>query len=241
VKINIKNLAIYPSATWDVIGFSIIEYSPIKGYNLLKLFQSCRGYIGQNLYDIKNKKTTTPRGYHFTNNKFSYKTGLTYVAIRFNPSNTTEKNTFLSEKSLKWLNKFEEQAGVKLSTIATTQDPNVFIIIGSTYWKNSCWKLMLYTFLIKCMYYKNHKQCNPEYWQQLDKRHPTITNTNNLDIFLSKVATSWKDEIFSKEIYGKDLISMTHYHNGFNAICYGNNPPMAKLLGIPEGITPCVV
>ena len=206
MKLNIKNLNKYPWGTWDSTGFSIIEYSPIKGYNLLKTFQSCRGYIGQNLYDMKNKKTTTPRGYHFTNNKYSYKTGLTYVAIRFHPQESF-KTTFLLEKSLQWINKLEEQAGVKLSVIATTQNSNIFIIIGSSYWKNSCWKLMLYTFLIKCMYYKKVKECNPEYWQQLDKKNPT-TGISNLDQLLSKVATSWKEEIFSKEIYGKDLISI---------------------------------
>jgi|ERR1035437_10263126 hypothetical protein len=236
MKIHLNNLDNHkPEKTWNgttfkSIQFSNIDWSPLKGYDIVRIFNTCRGYIGQSLYDLKTNRVTTPSVLAFSSKKFKYKTGLTYVAIRFNEQDI-EKKIFLLEKSLQWLNSLEEQTKVKLSTIATTQDPDIFVVIGDGNWKNSCWKLMLYTFLIKCMYYKVPGQCNPEYWKQLNRKNPK-TKISNLDQLLSKVDTSWKKEIFSTTVYGNDLKNMTHYHNGFEAICKGANPPMAKLLGV---------
>jgi hypothetical protein len=228
-KVKIHNFAKYPAQQFGGLYFSIVEYKNAK-YNLVKLLQSCRGYIGQGLYDLKTKVKSLPNyyeGYTLPLN-YEYKKGFTYIAI------DTGGNKPYSEqllKSLDYIHKFEKRAGVKLSEICLTNKPNVYMIVGSKYWKDSCWKIMLYTFLLKTACFKNPKECNPEYWNNLRKVNPK-TNETNLEVLLRQVKTPPENEIFHTSVYGVGLKNNTHENNGFNSICRGLNPPMAKALGV---------
>jgi hypothetical protein len=228
-KIKIHNFGKYPAQQFKGLYFSVIEYKNAK-YNLVKLLQSCRGYIGQGLYDIKAKVNSLPDWYigYALPKDYEYKKGFTYIAI------DTGGDTLWSEqllKSLDYIHEFEKQANVKLSEICLTNKPNVFMIVGSKYWKDSCWKIMLYTFLLKTACFENPKKCNPNYWENLLKVNPKTKETN-LNVLLKQIKTPSEDEIFDKTVYGYKLVANTHENNGFNSICSGLNPPMAKALGV---------
>jgi predicted NBD/HSP70 family sugar kinase len=158
---------------------------------------------------------------------WNYKTGAMYLPIMFPSASNRKQNLF---KNLAWLNKWEEQAGVALSVILETQDPNVVVVKGSKYWKDSCWKMTLWTYLVKCACYVIPRRCDNSFWTEgLD----TISNGKpNIDHFLANVKQHYSKEIFDKRIYGPYLRENTHALHGFLSICTGWNPPMAKALGI---------
>lgn len=219
--IKLLNLENYPVIfNHDGVLFSLVHQTD-QGLRLERKFIKCREYIGQAIYDKKTKKTTT---YNFdtqVSKQYSFKTGNTLIALNF--KGLENRKAYL-KKHLIWLHKWETQAGVSHSEILDTQHPDVLVIKGDGKWKDSCWKITLYTFLIKCCCYYRAKNCNNDYWSHLNRG-------KNLNILLSKVQTPWEEEIFSMEVYGPMLNFNTRAKNGFLTILTGQNPPMEKLLG----------
>ena len=111
----------------------------------------------------------------------------------------------------------------------------MYTLISSKYWKDSCWKIMLFSFLVKCMSYEDPKTCDIQYWNTLNKTNPK-TKVSNLDKYLSQIKNPHKDEVFKPEVYDYPQMKWanTHHPNGFHNIAWGTNEPMRKLLGITQ-------
>lgn len=227
-KIHLDTTQIKTSTDYDFGGlkFSIADYQN-KKYILMRKFINCRGYIGQSILMLKTESSYM-KNYMAScalPDNYRYKSGYTYFVVKFKDKNNEKKN-FLAH--LDWLHKWEKQANVKLSEIVATQDPNIFVVIGSKYWKDSAWKFMLWSFLIKSMCYSNPDDSEPWYWRALN-------NKKNIDIFLSHIKMPYSEEIFDKKIYGPKYETNSHGSNGFYAIATGQNEPMRTLLGINRG------
>lgn len=205
-------------------------------FKIVSHIQRCRGYMGQYLLSIKQHENKVANWERFPEkmNDFTYKRGCTYIGVRVHKK---EKNKFL--KNIEWLHGREEKAGVKKSEVMETNIPNLYIVKGAKYWKDSCWKIMLYTFYIRCCAdYTNPKKPLPStnefyYW-------PNLIKNENEGKLLANVKMHWKKEIFDNKLFyvqkspwydGYETIGK-HNLEGFNSICSNKNPPMAKLLGI---------
>lgn len=222
--IKLTSVGNYPKDTpWYI---TILDYcKKDKVFKPVKGFGTCRGYIGEGLLYNKNPRKEHDNPWNTKN--YNYKTGDVYVALTLNESNLNKLKS-----NIKWLNNRESKSGLKKSTIVKTNVDNVYVVKGSKFWKDSAWKIMLYTFYIKCCCIYN----NPEeakdysenmYWDVLKKN-------DNEKKLLSKLKI--KREIFDEKVFSKqnpwDNRAGAHDKEGFVSICQGKNPPMAKLLGL---------
>lgn len=221
-KIKIVNLNTVSSGFGSCFEVSILNRNRDIFISLLR-FSSCRSWMCDNLFTQKSgSKAKT--SYPFSE-PLNIESGNTYIAVK-----TTKEGIENTLKNLEWLNKKEEQAGVKKSVIFATQNPYIFIVAGAGHWKNSCWKMMLYTFYIKCMTCKIPTNCDFSYWE------PLLYKDNEAKL-LGNVKMKKEKEIFCTSVYGKGLLYGVHDKEGFRSICSGRNPPMAKLLGV----SPCEI
>ena len=223
--INIDNLNDYHHYESDEILFSHLQYKD-KKYFLVINWGGCRTYLSQALMGKKLNLKLVVSDKQLPLN-WSYKTGPMYLPMKFHSTSKHKQNLF---NHLAWLNKWEEQAGVVKSRVYETQDPNVVVVEGSKYWKDSCWKMTLWTYLVKCACYTSPKKHDYKYWTNgLDLHSNGIPNIDHL---LANVKQHYSKEIFDKRVYGPHLKENTHTLHGFFSICTGWNPPMAKALGI---------
>lgn len=199
---------------WTGHRFSLLEKIGPDTYKSLLPFIGCRSYMCDTLFNHKNPTYATKPSYPF---EYDYKKGSIFVGVQF--SDKKQKKTFF--KNLHILHAKETQAKVKKSIVYETQEELFVVVEGSKYWKDSCWKMMLYTFYIKTIGYENPKDCDTSYWKALDGKE---------DQLLSKLKI--QREIFHPSVYGEDNSYGRHSREGFVAICSGSNPPMAKLLGV---------
>lgn len=203
-------------------GFNI-SIASHKGriYKQLTPFTSCRSWICDVLFMIKNPTYKDARlTYEFV---FPVKEKNTNILISGN-----KENIEYFHKNIQWLHDKEDKAKVKRSIVFTTQNSNALLIKGGAYWKNSCWKYMLYTFYLKCCMYENPETCDKLYWN-----HLLSLNKNKKvkeDVLLSRVKC--RKELFDKTVYGENNNLGRHAYEGFVSICNGNNKPMAKYLGV---------
>ncbi|UOF80669.1 hypothetical protein [Caudoviricetes sp.] len=203
---------------WSTLSFSLIEKKESEYIPLIGLF-SCRSWMCDSLFTLKNKKWKGGKPtYPF---EFDYKKGNIYVGVQFR--NVLDKQVFL--ENVPKLQEKEKQAKVRTCKVYETQISNVLVIEGSKFWKDSCWKMMLYTFYIKTFTSKNPKSIDMSYWNTL--------KGGNEDKLLSKVRMSPSSEIFDDSVYIGQT-SGRHSLEGFVSICSGRNPPMAKLLGVVD-------
>jgi hypothetical protein len=147
---------------------------------------------------------------------------------------------------LEWLHEREKKAGVRKSIVVETQKKDVFMIVGSKYWKDSCWKIMLYTYFVRCISVfedpnKPTQSTNEDtYRDSLNKK--SKKGISKEDVFLSQVKNPV--EIFDKTVFtvkedpnywgnGEKIKTFVGWHDyeGFHSICTGKNAPMAKHLG----------
>lgn len=216
VKITSKVDSFFPSTF-----FSMASKDVNGDFTVLQSLTSCRGWMGDALLKLKfpNIKYTP----NFKLPKYyNYHSGNTYVAIGMKNKNDLE--TFLI--NLPILHEKEKKARLKRTEIFKTGTENLYIIQGSKYWKDSCWKIMLYTFYLKTLVYKNPKLCDTIYWESL--------GDGKEDKLLSHIKI--QREIFdTKTVYNQNGPfgrGGAHEKEGFVSICKGLNPPMAKLLGV---------
>lgn len=208
-SVHVKNL---PKFNYG-IEFSILEQTESGVFKPLLPFSSCRSFMCDTLFSIKNKKYKVKPSYNF---HLDYKKGSIYVAL----SAPVERiKQFID--SIHSLHEIEKKAKVRRSVVYKTQLPNCIIIKGSSHWKQSCWKMMLYTFYLKTFCYTKPKEVDTNYWEALSR--------GNEEILLSKIKI--KREIFSSKVYVKQSMGR-HDLEGFVSICRGRNPPMTKLLGV---------
>lgn len=207
----------YKETKWKYLEFSLLNKTNI-GYKPLLDFASCRSWMCDGLFVLKNKNWRGGKTREFS---LEYNKGNIYIGVAF--SNEQQKQQFIS--NIPNLREKEKQAKVSPCTVYATQYPLVLIVKGSKYWKDSCWKMMLYTFFIKTFAYKNPKDVDERYWKALSE--------GNEETLLSKVRMKASAEIFDNEVYRNQLYGI-HDKEGFVSICTGRNPPMAKLLGVKE-------
>lgn len=203
---------------WKHYAFSLLEKIDNGRYKTLLPFSSCRSYMCDGLFMIKNPTyTTTPSFFKAFN--FNPKKGHIYIGIDF--KDDVQKNVFF--RNLSFLYEREMKAKVRKSKVMATQEPLTVVVEGSGYWKDSCWKMMLYTFYLKTLAYKDPYTCDAHYWTHIRKN-------NNEEILLSKVKC--KKEIFHPSVYGENNNRGRHDCEGFVSICCGKNKPMADYLGV---------
>lgn len=202
-------------------GYTIPEYTAQqvallekvgKIYSVVVLFAACRGWMSDSLHALK---TTGKLGTYLTkpSETFTHKSGHTYIGVSFN--GVAQKKVFLSQLDV--LAAKETQANVRKTKFYQTQDPLMLVAECSKYWKDSIWKIQLYTFYLRCMCYPkmSHYPCT---WGKLSHK-------GNEGKLLSKIRTGGEYFVPGLGIHGQ---------TGPDAICGGQNPYMAKLLGVTE-------
>ena len=141
--------------------------------------------------------------------------GHTYIIITV----SSQKNAENLQKHMSILHEKEAIAGFRYkSKLYSTIDKDIWVVKGPKQWKDSCWKIMVYTFYIKTLMYNDPKTVDKGYWAALEPHE---------DKFLKNVKMPPEAEIFTEE-----TINNMHDATGFCSIVRGSNPEMAKLLGI---------
>jgi len=211
-------------------GFSIALCTRIGNkVKVVSLNSSCRAYLSDRLYYHKNQTgelKTDNTGYRKYDNKipdFNKDFGYTYIQLTMSPTN---KRHFLA--NLPWLHDIEDKMGIRRTEVLRTVSKAVFIVKASKHIKNSCWKIFLYTFYLKCAMFENPYDCQPGYWDALQHK-------GNEPIYWANMK---KDtEVFDIPTYKG---GSPHGRPGFCEISQGYNPVMARILGVndipyPEG------
>lgn len=199
---------------WGGHIFSLLGKTGDSTYKALLPFMSCRSYMCDTLFNHKNPTYRYKPSYPFD---YDYKKGSIFIGVRFQDKN--QKSVFFH--NLYILHAKETQAKVRKSIVYETQHDLYVVVEGSKFWKDSCWKMMLYTFYIKTIAYNNPKDCDKSYWKALNGKE---------DKLLSKVKI--QTELFDSSVYGVNNDTGRHNREGFVSICSGLNLPMAKLLGL---------
>lgn len=228
-SIKVDNLRRYGD-----LSFGLADINPTtKLLTKAATLSSCRAYMADSLFTLKNKDKTT-RGHGYLEAWYPWQKGHTYVLVEV-PDNHLKH--FLS--NLGFLHAKEEKAGVaksKVFKVELKDTKNMFLVKGSGHWKNKCWSMLLYTFYIKCMVVENPTAINLNgekyYWDAL-RKHDSDGVTNE-DKLLKSV--KMRKEIFSTEVFGNKLNTGVHDREGFVSICTGKNPPMSKLLKLNTGV-----
>lgn len=210
-----------PKFSFNSYTFSLLsrEGNTVKA---LLPFVSCRSYMCDNLLKLKLPKYASKPCYPFD---YNYKSGDIYVGIKLASEN--QKQTFINNISK--LHEIETKAKVKKSVVYKTNENLILVVEGSKFWKDSCWKIMLYTFYLKTFGYTDPRSVDTWYWAALDKCNP-ITDKTNEEVLISKIKKT--KEVFHKSVYGVNFDRGMHDREGFVSICRGLNRPMAKFLGV---------
>lgn len=210
------------------IGFRCFAAIKREDNNYEPVFQahSCRSYIGEALFHIKatkffpktspyNNPNSAPQ--QFTH-KFNYLEGDTHIGL----VNSVEAiSSFVL--NFKRLNKIEEDFNIPLSTYTIMENyPNMVIVTGSGMWKDSCWKIQLYTYILKTLF------CNED--SLPEQEYAKLVNKNYKQLF-GNIKMKPEEEVFDVEFYSRDTF-FRHTMTGFVSICQGYNEAMAKVLGI---------
>jgi hypothetical protein len=193
-------------------SFNQLEKITPTTFESLIHFTSCRTYMADALYSIKTGKLNVT--YPFKSKTYDHTKGFTYIGITFLDEHM--RDTFI--KNMNFIHGKETKAKVRKTTLMETSHPLVIIVSGSKYWKDSCWKIQLYTMYLRMMCYV---ACNYDSYTYMVN---TITKNGNEDTLLSKLKI--KKEVFTSMKAG------VHVSTGPYAICQGLNPDMAKLLGV---------
>ena len=182
----------------------------VEGKNMLAVvseFASCRGWMSDLIHEIK----TNPEGRGAAIAKYDIYKDHTYIGITF--MNREMKDTFLHNFNV--LHSKEGLACVRKSAIYKTSEDLVLVIKGSKYWHDSCWKIQLYTFYLRCMCYKDLDYYRST-WDGLNRGSNEIAMLSNVR--------------HNKEVFTS--VTSIHGQTGPDAICNSQNPDMAALLGV---------
>ena len=221
------------------IRFTMLNKKEDGDYEPHFILVDCRSYMGEALFHLKaskqfkkgsalNRADTAP-GYQF-DVTFDYLNGNTIIGlsiplIGFNNQKTNYSELF--EKNFQKLNLIEEEFDIPLSTysFASMNSKDDFIVVeGSGMWKDSCWKIQLYTYMLKTFCFNDDTVPEKEYLQLIKK---------NFKELFGNVTMKPEEEIFDPSVYVNDTYRR-HTMTGFVSICQGDNPLMSKLLGISK-------
>jgi hypothetical protein len=212
------------------LSMAFFEHDKIKNrYEQKSELAPCRSYLSDIIFDLKNK---LPHVSTFSKNcTFDIKNDPTYIGLWFSDKHWEalgDKETFL--KNLKHINEIEKQADVEPTIVFKTKHPELLIVKADKTWKDCCWKISIYSFLLKTYSYSSRKITNETYWNLFTKYKK---------IWLSNIKED--KEIFDKETFkscwDKDAYyqyNTVHVLVGFISIANNLNPVMTKLLGIKK-------
>lgn len=189
-------------------------------YNALEEMVTCRAYMAEYLFKLKFfNGRNVPHNYK----NYNYKKGNMYLAV-----NVT--NPYIFKAKLSWLHSKEAQAKVKKTKVFETQEKSVYLLEASKYWKDSAWKMLLYTYYIREMQGGGWI----DYTEVIEKKaNDTQTNEDRL-LFNLKKQNEFADPAIFIQQGSWDSRFGTHDKEGFVSICTGKNPKMAKLLGVND-------
>jgi hypothetical protein len=139
--------------------FSQLDIAEDGTFNMLLDFFNCRTYMSDCLYDLKTGNEISIQKNRYTDLKFDYLTGKTYIGIEF--VDTDQLNIFMS--NLQYLYDKEDIAEVSRSIVHTTKYPQTIVVEGDGNWKNCCWKIQLYTYYLRSLCYTNPKEFDKGY------------------------------------------------------------------------------
>jgi hypothetical protein len=220
--------------TWDYgshrVRFTMLNKKEDGNYEPHFILVDCRSYMGEATFQLKALKNFPKEhifhkdstGYQFEKD-YNYLEGNTIIGI--NISTASHKEYF--ESRFNELNKIEEKFNIPLSTysFATHKTVDDFIVVeGSPMWKDSCWKIQLYTYMLKTLCYSEDDIPENDFYKLMKKNYKNL---------FGNISMNPEDEIFDLSVYGNDTYRR-HIMTGFVSICKGNNSPMSKLLGISK-------
>lgn len=198
---------------WD--GFKM-GVGDVKGkvFTLKSRYSSCRAWIGDALPPLRDYTVKFKSSFPL-DPTYNWTKGKTYILVW--ASKDEYENTL---KNLNWLHEMERTAKVGLTKIYKTDKKNNYLFEGSSHWKNTAWKIMFYTYLLKCTLREDPN--SGEY------HRPYVVR--NIPQLLSKAKC--KVEVYDSSVFGEFKSSSFHDREGFVSICAGYNKPMAELLGV---------
>lgn len=207
-------------------GLGLANYLGNNKFNIGFVSSTCRAYMSDFIFYEKNKNKAnfnyTPY-YKSVNNYSTISNKPTYVIYNICSFNKNKNYLENLEKNIKLLHDFEDLAKVMRTEILTTDSPSLFIFKGSKFWKDSCWKIMIYTFFLKRIVFDNPKEQEIEYWDKL--------MNGQLEKYAKKVRHSADKEIFSTSVYGEKYNTNVHAATGFCSISSGVlNRPMTDYI-----------
>lgn len=165
----------------------------------------CRDFLGDCIFSRRYKKAVSIYGfsYDYTQKPFDD----CRFSLKF-PNKETMTN-FIN--NINYLHEREKQAGVKLTTIFNTNQPNTLVVEGSNYWINSVWKISLYTFYLKLISYKTVN----------DVKEP---ENDYVKYFTPEIEAAMLSKIKGRKLdHFKDLSTNTvhNYHGFYSMIRWG--------------------
>ena len=220
--------------TWDYssnrVRFTMLNKKEDGNYEPHFILVDCRSYMGEATFQLKALKNF-PKNHMFHREgavyqfekDYNYLEGNTIIGI--NTTISSYKKYF--EARFNELNRIEEGFNIPLSTysFATHKTEKDFIVVeGSPMWKDSCWKIQLYTYMLKTLCYPEDSVPEYGYYELIKENYQNLFGNISMDP---------EDEIFDISVYN-DETYRRHTMTGFVSICRGYNPPMSKLLGISK-------
>lgn len=224
-RIN-QSLSFKPN-TYDVRFFVAVKKED-EDFEPCFIAGTCRSYMGEGIFSLKATKhfPKTSRfnkedyafGYQFSP-AFDYLKGSTYIGIEV----VDKDKMSLFKERFSFLNSIEKEFNIPLSTYTILENkPYIIMVEGSPMWKDSCWKIQLYTYMLKSLMYAENNPSEKDFMKLVKKYYKEL---------FSNIHMAPEDEIFDSDTYGHELFNR-HILTGFVSICSGLNRPMANLLGI---------
>lgn len=134
------------------VYFSFIN-KQVDGYNILHPSYFCRDLLTDWLYNRKGTLTLP-----------QLDKGITRLFIH---ANKEDIKRIL--RNVKYLHSFEKDAALPLTKFIKYDDEGI-IVEGSLWWKTACWKISLYTFLLKKLSYVKATPWKKAYYETLYDR-----------------------------------------------------------------------
>jgi hypothetical protein len=110
----------------------------------------CRDFLGDVLYSEREKRTAEIFGFKYDPNEKKIDRDVTRMSISF-PS---QEHLGFFKEHLFWLHQLEEANGLSLTKVIETDEKEILIVEGDTWWMGGIWRISAYTFFLRIMTYK---------------------------------------------------------------------------------------
>ena len=184
------------------IKFSFVSDKREGVFKQVSVPCKCRDFLGDILWSRALKQPVSIYGMSYDYSKAPYDEDRLKLSLKF-PSEET-KETFLRKFS-KFLGEKERLAGIKEYTqVIETEESDTIIVIASSHWQQSVWKLSLYTYYLKLCSYDNPK-CLP----------PNAVELEYSEVLTRKLEKTLLSHITDESVEFSPILLYNHNYGGF--------------------------